>query len=164
MNNNKTKIAIFASGCFWGTQYYLERADGVIKTTVGYTGGHIEDPTYEQVSAHKTGHVEAVQVEYDPKETSYEKLAKLFFETHNPTQQNGQGPDIGPQYKSVIFYSDKSEKETADKIIKILENKGMKIVTEIRKIEKFYPAESYHQAYYKKTGGTPYCHIYRKLF
>jgi len=160
----KTETAIFASGCFWGTQYYLERVDGVIKTIAGYTGGQIENPTYEQVSAHKTGHVEAVEVKYDPKKVTYEELAKLFFETHDPTQRNGQGPDIGPQYKSVVFYQDESQKRIAGELIETLKSKGMDIATEIRKAEKFYPAESYHQAYYQKTGGTPYCHVYHKLF
>jgi len=158
------KKAVFASGCFWGTQYYLERVDGVTKTTAGYTGGNFVNPTYDQVSAGKTGHVEAVEVEYDPKKTTYEKLARLFFETHDPTQYGGQGPDIGPQYKSVIFYSNEDEKKVGEKLIEILEGKGMKIATELRAIEKFYPAENYHQAYYQKTGGTPYCHTYRKLF
>lgn len=164
MEINRFKKAVFASGCFWGTQFYLDRAEGVIGTTVGYIGGSVENPTYEQVSSHKTGHVEAVQVEYDLTKTSYEKLARLFFETHNPTQQNGQGPDIGPQYKSVIFYSNEEEKKTAEKLIKILEEKGMQIATEVRKTKKFWPAENYHQLFYQKTGGTPYCHIYRKLF
>jgi len=160
----KTKKAIFASGCFWGTQYYLVDAQGVINTTVGYTGGNVDKPTYEQVGAHQTGHVEAVEVEYDPKKTDYERLAKLFFETHDPTQKGGQGPDIGPQYQSVIFYSDEKEKKIAESLIAILEEKGMDVATQVRAIAKFYPAENYHQKYYQKSGGSPYCHVYRKLF
>lgn len=162
--NGKTETAIFASGCFWGTQYYLERVDGVTKTTAGYTGGETKNPTYKQVSSHKTGHVEAVEIEYDPKKVGYEELARLFFETHDPTQHNGQGPDIGPQYRSVIFYLNVKQKKTAEKLITILKSKNLDVATKIKKAEKFYPAESYHQAYYQKTGGTPYCHAYRKLF
>lgn len=160
----KTKVAIFASGCFWGTQHYLGKAPGVIKSTVGYTGGQVKNPTYEQVCCSTTGHVEAVRVEYDPKKTSYEKLAKLFFETHDPTQKGGQGPDIGEQYRSIIFYADEEEKEIATQLIDYLEDRGMEIATKIEKTGPFYPAEEHHQNYYAKTGGSPYCHVYRKLF
>jgi len=160
----KTNKAIFASGCFWGTQHYLGKANGVVDSTVGYTGGYVENPTYEQVCTGTTGHVEAVEVEYDPGVTNYEELAELFFETHDPTQKNGQGPDIGTQYKSVIFYKTEEERRTAEKLIKLLIDKGMEITTEVEKAKTFYPAEEYHQNYYDKTGGSPYCHIYRKLF
>lgn len=161
---NKTKKAIFASGCFWGTEYYMSKVDGVISAISGYIGGDIKDPTYEQVSSGKTGHVEAVEIEYDPDKTSYEKLAKLFFETHDPTQKDGQGPDIGSQYLSKIFYENDEEKNIAEKLIKILEDKGMKIATKIEKAGTFYSAEKYHQDYYAKSGNSPYCHIYHKLF
>lgn len=160
----KTNKAIFASGCFWGTQHYLVKADGVVGSTVGYTGGHIKNPTYEQVCTGTTGHVEAVEVEYDPSVTNYEKLAKLFFETHDPTQEDGQGPDIGTQYKSVIFYKTDEERQTAEKLMNLLTEKGMDIATKVEKAKTFYPAEEHHQNYYSKTGGSPYCHIYRKLF
>ena len=160
----KNDKAIFASGCFWGTQYYFDQSPGVIKTTVGYTGGEIEMPTYKQVSRGDTGHTEVIEVIFDSEKTSYEKLAKLFFETHDPTQADGQGPDIGPQYQSKIFYLNDDQRETAEKLVKILQDKGMNIATKIEKASKFYPAEDYHQHYYKKTGGSPYCHIYRKLF
>lgn len=159
-----TKIAIFASGCFWGTQYYLKKAEGVIKTTVGYTGGEVANPSYEEVSDGTTGHVEAVEVQYDPDETSYEALAKMFFETHDPTQKGGQGPDIGSQYQSKIFYSNDEEKGIAEKLISFLEKKGMKIATKVDPASQFYSAEVYHQEYYAKKGGTPYCHVFRKLF
>lgn len=159
-----TKKAIFASGCFWGTQHYLKKANGVIKTTVGYTGGDLANPTYEQVSTGNTGHVEAVEVEYDPAVISYEELARLFFETHDPSQFGGQGPDIGLQYESKIFYNDDEEKAIAKKLIKILEDKGMLIATKVEKKKIFYPAEDYHQNYYSKNGANPYCHFYRKLF
>lgn len=159
-----TKTAIFASGCFWGTQYYLNKLDGVIKTTVGYTGGNTKDPTYKEVSTDKTGHVEAVKVEYDPSMISYEKLVKMFFETHDPTQIGGQGPDIGSQYQSKIFYQNDEEKDVAEKLIKALENKSMNIATKVEKASDFYPAEEHHQDYYAKSGGSPYCHVFRKLF
>lgn len=158
------KKAIFASGCFWGTQYYVDKIDGVIKTTVGYTGGHVDNPTYEQVSSGDTGHVEAVEVEYDPKIVSYEDLAKMFFETHDPTQIGGQGPNIGSQYQSKIFYSNDEEKGIDDKLIDILEKKVMNIATIVEPASKFWPAEEYHQKYYENRIETPYCHIYHKLF
>jgi peptide methionine sulfoxide reductase msrA/msrB len=160
----KTERAIFASGCFWGTQYYLQRAPGVISTTVGYTGGHVDHPTYRQVCTGTTGHAESVEVIYDPSKTSYEQLAKLFFETHDFTQLNRQGPDIGRQYRSAIFYLNEKQKEIATKLVEILKKKGFHVKTEITPAGKFWPAEAYHQDYYKKNGKTPYCHVYRKIF
>lgn len=164
VDSNKHKRAVYASGCFWGTEYYLQRAEGVIETTVGYTGGHVENPTYEQVCRKNTGHYEAVEVWYNPEVISYEALTKLFFETHDPTQTDGQGPDIGPQYRSAIFYGNQEEKKTAEKLINILESKGLEIATSLLPQKKFYPAELYHQDYYNKKGGTPYCHAYTKRF
>ncbi|MBI4833998.1 MAG: bifunctional methionine sulfoxide reductase B/A protein [Planctomycetes bacterium] len=158
------KRAIFASGCFWGTQYYLERASGVITTTVGYAGGTKENPTYEEVSSGKTGHAESVEVVFDNRKITYEELAKLFFETHDPTQVNRQGPDIGTQYRSAIFYLDEEQKKTAEKLVKILESKGYKVATEVTPAGKFWHAEDYHQEYYDKNSGTPYCHVYTKRF
>ncbi len=159
-----TKTAVFASGCFWGTQYYLDKIEGVIESTVGYTGGHLVNPSYEEVSTGTTGHVEAVEIKYDTKKTSYKELAKMFFETHDPTQRDGQGPDIGTQYRSKIFYSDNEEKDIAKELIGVLEQKGLDVTTEVEPLSRFYPAEQYHQDYYDKNGGSPYCHIYRKLF
>ncbi len=164
VTTNTTERAIFASGCFWGTEYYLQQAPGVISTTVGYTGGRIENPTYKQVCTDKTGHAEAVEVIYDPSKTSYEQLAKLFFETHDFTQLNRQGPDVGKQYRSAIFYLDEKQKETALMLVGILKSKGFAVKTEITPAGKFWPAELYHQDYYKNNGKTPYCHIYRKIF
>jgi peptide methionine sulfoxide reductase msrA/msrB len=160
----KLERAIFASGCFWGTQHYFDQIDGVLKTTVGFCGGEVRNPSYEQVSTGKTGHAESIEVIFDQKKVSYEQLAKVFFETHDPTQIGGQGPDIGPQYRSEIFYLNQEQKLVAQKLIKILEEKGMKIATQVTKATKFWPAEEYHQKYYEKIAGTPYCHIYRKLF
>jgi peptide methionine sulfoxide reductase msrA/msrB len=161
---NKNEKAIFASGCFWGTEYYFQKAPGVISTTVGYTGGHVDNPTYKQVCTDRTGHAEAVEVVYDPSKTSYEQLAKLFFETHDFTQLNRQGPDVGRQYRSAIFYLDDEQKNIALKLIGILKKEGFNVKTEVTKAGKFWPAENYHQDYYKNNGKTPYCHIYRKLF
>lgn len=160
----RTETAIFASGCFWGTQYYLQRAAGVISTRVGYTGGHVDNPTYKQVCTDKTGHAEAVEVVYDPSKTSYEQLAKLYFETHDFTQLNRQGPDVGTQYRSVVFYLDEKQKEIAAELIKVLRGKGHNVKTTIVPAGRFWPGEGYHQDYYEKTGKTPYCHIYRKIF
>ncbi len=160
----KTEHAIFASGCFWGTEYFMQRIPGVISTTVGYTGGHVENPTYAQVCTKTTGHYEAVLIEYDPSQTNYETVARMFFETHDPTQDNGQGPDIGPQYRSAIFYSNENQKAIAEKLIALLEEKGLNVATKVLPEAKFWPAENYHQDYYNHKGDLPYCHGYRKLF
>lgn len=158
------KKAYFASGCFWGTEYYFMKAKGVKHTAVGFMGGHVEHPSYKQVCEKNTGHLETTEVEYDPAETSYEDLVKLFFETHDFTQTNGQGPDIGPQYLSCIFYSTPEEKEIAEKCIQILTGKGYKVATMLKPVSTFWKAEDYHQQYYEHKGTTPYCHVYRKLF
>ncbi len=164
MDNQNTEIAVFASGCFWGTEYFMKRQEGVISTTVGYTGGHVENPTYREVCAKNTGHYEAVQVEFDPSVVSYQQLAQWFFETHDPTQTNGQGPDIGPQYRSAIFVQNEAQREVANDLIGILQAKGMRIATEVKDAATFWPAELYHQDYYDNKGGTPYCHAYQPLF
>ena len=156
--------AVFASGCFWGTQYYLQQARGVLTTTVGFTGGRTAHPTYEEVSSGTTGHAEAVQVVFDPGQTSFEDLAKLFFETHDFTQVDRQGPDIGTQYRSEIFYLDENQRRTAEKLVNILQAKGYKVATRITKAGEFWPAEDSHQDYYRKNGNLPYCHLYRKIF
>jgi len=160
----KTQRALFASGCFWGTQYHFQRARGVISTTVGYTGGTVAKPTYKQVCTGATGHAEAVEVIFDPTQTNYEDLARLYFETHDFTQLNRQGPDIGTQYRSAIFYLDERQKSIASTLADILRNKGYDVKTEITPAQKFWPAEEYHQDYYNKNGSTPYCHTYRPLF
>lgn len=160
----KTEKAIFASGCFWGTEYYFKQAPGVISTTVGYTGGNVDNPTYKQVCTNKTGHAEAVEVEYDTTKTSYEELAKLFFETHDFTQFNRQGLDVGTQYRSAIFYLNEQQRETAERLVGELEKKGCDVKTQIVPAGKFWPAEEYHQDYYGKAGSSPSCHIYKKIF
>jgi peptide methionine sulfoxide reductase msrA/msrB len=164
ITENKTERAIFASGCFWGTEYHLSKVDGVISTTVGYTGGTKDDPTYKEVSTGTTGHAEATEVIYNPSEVSYEELAKLFFETHDPSQVDRQGPDIGTQYRSGIFYLNNEQKEVAEKLITMLESNGLNVVTEVTAASTFWNAEEYHQDYYDHKGTTPYCHIYTKRF
>jgi len=160
----QTEKAIFASGCFWGTEYYFKQAPGVISTTVGYTGGQTDNPTYKQVCTDKTGYAEAVEVEYDPTKTSYEELAKLFFETHDFLQLNRQGPDVGTQYRSAIFHLNEQQREVAERLVKQLKTKGYDVKTQIVPAGKFWPAEEYHQDYYEKSGASPYCHIYKKIF
>ena len=162
--DGKLKKAIFASGCFWGTEYFLQKVDGVIETTVGYIGGKEENPTYRQVSSKQTGHAEAVEVLYDPTKVSYEELAKLFFETHDPTQLNRQGPDIGAQYRSEVFVFDDEQRKIIEKLIAKLRKKGYDVVTEVTDATIFWTGENYHQDYYKRKGTLPYCHIYKKKF
>ncbi|MCH8067676.1 MAG: bifunctional methionine sulfoxide reductase B/A protein [Candidatus Marinimicrobia bacterium] len=160
----KTQRAVFASGCFWGTEYHLSKVDGVISTTVGYTGGHKDNPTYKEVCTGTTGHAEAIEVIYDPEKVTYKELAKLFFETHDPTQLNRQGPDIGYQYRSEIFYLNDEQRETAEKLITILKKKGYGVVTKVTHANTFWEAEDYHQDYYDKKRTLPYCHFYMKKF
>jgi len=158
------KKAIFASGCFWGTEYHLQKVDGVIETTSGYIGGKEENPTYREVSSKQTGHAEAVEVLYDPKKVSYRELAKLYFETHDPTQLNRQGPDIGAQYRSEVFVFDEEQRKIINELIDILKAKGYDVVTKVTDATTFWSAESYHQDYYKRKKELPYCHIYQKKF
>ena len=156
--------AIFAAGCFWGVEHYLKSSKGVLFTSVGYTGGKTENPTYEEVCSHSTGYAEAVEVFFDPKITSFENLTKLFFEIHDFTQVNRQGPDIGDQYRSEIFYLNENQKIIVDSIIKTLKDKNYKVATKVTLAGIFWKAEGYHQNYYGKTGGQPYCHIRKKIF
>lgn len=162
--NKSLQKAYFASGCFWGTEYFFMKAKGVKETAVGFMGGHVNNPSYEQVCQKNTGHLETTEVVFDPKETSYEEMVKLFFETHDFTQTNGQGPDIGPQYLSCIFYSTPREKDVAEKYFDILTKKGYKVATMLKPASTFWKAENYHQQYYEHKGAKPYCHKYTKIF
>lgn len=156
--------AYFAGGCFWGVEFYFEKEKGVLSAVSGYMGGDTENPSYRDVCSGNSGHYEVVEVTYDPGKTTYEKLSKLFFEIHDPTQEYGQGPDIGQQYLSVIFYKNNEEKEIANNLINILKDRGYDVVTRVLPVSKFYKAEDYHQDYYEKKSSTPYCHIYKKKF
>jgi len=156
--------AYFAGGCFWGVEYYLENIEGVKEVSSGFMGGKVKDPTYIQVVRTDTGHLEAVEVVYDSQKVSYETLVKTFFEIHDPTQADGQGPDIGSQYLSAVFVNNKEERDVVNKLIKILESKGFKIATQVLDKTPFYSAEEYHQDYYVRKGGTPYCHRRVKRF
>ena len=157
-------VAYFAGGFFWGMEHAFSKREGVIEVTTGFMGGEVENPTYKEVYQDNTGHAETIRVEYDSAKTNYESLAKLFFEMHDPTQTDGQGPDLGTRYRSEIFYTDQEQKNIAEKLIEILEDKGYKVATQLTPASTFYPAEEYHQHYYERTGGTPYCHVYTKRF
>ena len=156
--------AIFAGGCFWGVEYFLQKEPGVISVTSGFIGGKVKNPSYKEVCTGNTGHAEAVKVAYDPEKTTYETLLKLFLEIHDPTQVGGQGPDIGNQYRSEIFYLNDDQKKTAEKCLNILRSKGFNVATVITPATEFYPAESYHQDYYSRNSKVPYCHAYTKRF
>lgn len=158
MIENGTEKAYFAGGCFWGVEYWLRRFDSVLSVQSGYMGGTLENPSYGEVSTGTTGHAETVEVVFYPKRLSYRDLAKRFFEIHDPTVLNRQGPDTGEQYRSVIFYTTKEQKHTIEELIGILRDRGYKVVTKVVPAGNFYPAEDYHQDYYEKSGGTPYCH------
>ena len=147
------EIATFAAGCFWGVQAAFQQVTGVTDTQAGYTGGDVPDPGYQEVCTDKTGHAEAVMIEYDPDQVSYRYLLDLFFSLHDPTEYNRQGPDIGTQYRSAIFYHTPDQKKTAAMVIEELEKSGRfnrKIVTELIPATRFWPAEEYHQSYYQK--------------
>jgi peptide methionine sulfoxide reductase msrA/msrB len=158
------ETAIFGGGCFWGVEYMMSGQPGVTSVQSGFMGGHLRQPSYRQVCTGTTGHAEVVKVEFDPGEVSYETLARLFFEIHDPTQEGGQGPDIGDQYRSVIFYTTENQRETAEKLVKELKEAGYRVVTRIERAHTFWPAEDYHQNYYAQKGTLPYCHAYTKRF
>jgi len=153
----------FAGGCFWGVEHLFKQLEGVLDTRVGYMGGKRKNPTYEQVCTGLTGHYETVEVIFDPKKIDEELLVKYFFEIHDFTQEDGQGPDIGEQYKSVIFYTNERQRQVAERIKDQLSQK-YRVTTQIKKASDFWLAEDYHQDYYAKTGKTPYCHYRRKIF
>ena len=155
----RTEEAIFAGGCFWGVEHHFENLKGVLSAVSGYTGGRTKNPTYKQICTGNTGHAEAVKVTYDPEKISYEQLAKLFFEIHDPTQVKRQGPDIGSQYRSVVFYADEKQKQIAEKLIAQLKKNGHKVATELAPASAFYTAEAYHQDYFERHPNRPTCHI-----
>lgn len=159
-----TEEVIVAAGCFWGVEYYFKRLPGVLKTEVGYSGGSKDNPTYKEVCTGLTGHVEAIRVVYDVEKLTAEKLIQYFFEIHDPTQIDGQGPDIGAQYLSVIFYYNDAQKNTAVSVINAFEKKYGKVATQLRPVSVFWPAEDYHQDYYAKMHKEPYCHRYTPRF
>lgn len=149
------ETATFAAGCFWGVEATFRQLKGVTATAVGYTDGELKDPTYKDVCTNKTGHAEAVRVYYDPDEISYEKLVDVFFDSHNPTTLNRQGPDVGTQYRSAIFYHSEAQKIVAEAKKNILGVSGRfsnPVVTEIAPATTFYKAEEYHQQYLEKRG------------
>lgn len=156
--------AYYAGGCFWGVEYHLEKLRGVKEVRSGYMGGKVKNPTYAQVVSHTTGHLESVEVIYDPSLITYETLTKAFFEIHDPTQRNGQGPDIGEQYLSAIFAANEYERRTARSLINQLRSYGFDVATKVLPTATFYPAETYHQDYYAKHNKAPYCHAYTKRF
>lgn len=154
-----SQTAIFAAGCFWGTQAYFDQVPGVVSTTVGYTGGHTGNPTYEQVCTHKTGHAEVCKIKFDPKVVSYSDLVRHFFRMHDATQLDRQGPDVGDNYRSAIFYADETQHKIAEQVkSEIQKNSKKQIVTEITPATKFYEAEEYHQKFFQKTG-IGACHV-----
>lgn len=158
------EVGIFACGCFWGAQHQFQKQPGVLNTLAGYTGDKEAFPSYADVRGHKTHHVEAVIVEFNPQQVSYESLCKLFFEIHDPAQTDGVGPDLRPQYRSCIFYRNESQKQTAEHVTELLRSKGDEVNTLLLPEETFYIGEAYHQHYYEKTDGEPYCHLRTKKF
>jgi peptide-methionine (S)-S-oxide reductase len=153
-----TETIVFGGGCFWCTEAVFSMIEGVVKTMPGYAGGTTKNPTYEEVCSGDTGHVEVLQVEYDPKIVALDKLLDVFFTMHDPTTIDRQGADVGSQYRSIILYTSDEQKKGAENFIKgIQKNFGKPIVTEVKKLDKFYPAESYHKDYYDKNKINPYC-------
>lgn len=153
-----TEEAILAGGCFWGVDYYMRQIDGVLNVEAGYTGGMLNAPTYHDVCHGNTGHYEAVRVIYDKAKTNYHTVLKRFFEIHDPTQRDGQGPDVGHQYQSAVFYYDQKQREIAEGVIQALTRNGYLIATKILPVQTFWPAEEAHQNYYTKHHQLPYCH------
>ncbi|MFQ5871963.1 MAG: peptide-methionine (S)-S-oxide reductase MsrA [Candidatus Geothermarchaeales archaeon] len=155
-----TQRATFAAGCFWCAEAVFEELEGVVSVTSGYCGGEVENPSYEQVGTGRTGHAEAVQILYDQRKVSYEELLRVFFVTHDPTTLNRQGSDVGPQYRSAIFYHNEDQRIQAERLQEELEASGTwdrPIVTQIVPLERFYQAEDYHQDYYERNPNAQYC-------
>lgn len=150
--------AWLAGGCFWGVEYHLRRLPGVRSVVSGFMGGALERPTYRQVCAGGTGHLETVEVIFDPGVIGFEAIARRFFEIHDPTQQDRQGPDVGVQYRSAVFTADEEQRRVVEQLVAELINRGYDVVTEVRPAGVFWPAEDYHQEYYDRHGKEPACH------
>lgn len=159
-----TQEIIIAGGCFWGVEYWFKKQPGVLLTECGYIGGNLENPDYDRVCRGDSGHYEAVRIIFDPKITNTERLFKLFFEIHDSSQHFGQGPDIGPQYRSAIFCYDEGQKKVAEQLIHLLKQKNIISSTQLLPMTPFWAAEEYHQDYYTKHQKAPYCHIYTTRF
>ena len=162
MSDQQFETAIFGGGCFWCTEAVFQNLKGVESVTSGYAGGAGSSPSYEDVSTGQTGHAEVIQVEFDPGMISYEQLLEVFFASHDPTTPDQQGGDVGPQYRSIIFYTSDQQKKSADKYINDLEASGTfdaPIVTEIKPLDKFFEAEGYHQQYFQNNPDKPYCQV-----
>ncbi len=159
---DQMEVATLAGGCFWCLEAVYLELNGVSRVVSGYAGGHVPNPTYEQVCGKKTGHAEVVQITYDPETVSFRELLQVFFTIHDPTTVNRQGNDVGPQYRSAIFYHDESQREIAETVIREINAEGIwsgPIVTELTPIEQFYPAEDYHQNYYARNPYQGYCRV-----
>ena len=162
MNSSRTETATLGGGCFWCLEAVFEMVRGVHKVVSGYSGGHVRDPSYEQVCTGTTGHAEVVQVSFDPEVLPYEELIEMFFAFHDPTTLDRQGADVGPQYRSVVFYHSPEQEETARRVIAKLEAEGVwdrPIVTQVKPFAEFFPAEDYHQGYYRKNPDAAYCAV-----
>ncbi len=154
----ETEEIIVAAGCFWGVQYYLDRLPGVLKTEVGYSGGSVDNPSYEDVCNKKTEHYEALRIVFDSDKTDLTTVIQYFFEIHDPTQKDGQGPDLGPQYLSAVFYYDDKQQRTVQAVMDTLSAMGYDLSTRLLPVSTFWPAENYHQHYYQHKEAMPYCH------
>lgn len=163
MSDRKIGQAVFAGGCFWGIEHLFRKTPGVLDVESGYTGGEVDNPTYEEVCTGRTGHAEAVRITYDPGVVTYHDLARRFFEFHDPTQLNRQGPDVGTQYRSAVFYANDEERETARYLIGLLQEMGYRIATTLEPLGPFWPAEDYHQRYLENHPQR-FCHAPVKRF
>lgn len=162
MKEKKLETAVFAGGCFWCTEAVFQRLEGVVQVTSGYTGGTIKNPAYREITTGRTGHAEAIKIDFDPEIINYKTLLEVLFATHDPTTLNRQGADRGTQYRSAIFYLNSEQKEQAENLIKSLSEKGIfdnPIVTEVTELGDFYNAEEYHQNYYNQNSGQGYCQV-----
>lgn len=155
-----TKTAVFGGGCFWCTEAVIKMLRGVVSVAPGYAGGDVADPSYEDVSTGRTGHAEVIKIEYDPTQITYGDLLTVFFASHDPTQLNRQGNDVGTQYRSVVFYTDDEQRQQAQAMIEELDQEdGAPVVTEVEPLKAFYPAEDYHKNYYARNQGAAYCQV-----